>query len=26
VAEWVSDHFLLPVVPDSHSDKDRHDD
>lgn len=26
VAEWVSDHFLLPVVPDHHSDKDHDDD
>ncbi len=25
VAEWVSEHFLLPVVPDYHSDTDRHD-
>lgn len=26
VAEWVSDHYLLPLVPDYHSDKDGHDD
>lgn len=26
VADWVSDHFLLPVVPNHHGGKDHHDD